>query len=351
MKQLDCDNLMTLSLGASLLGSGGGGDPGILYGHLHYLLKKNGPVTILQPADLPPEALVLPLALIGAPLISLERIPNSTQFIELLKEVRKNYPDRELVLMPAEIGGCNALTPFMLAVQTGLPVLDADLIGRAFPKLQMSKPAVMGKSRQISFLASPFGDCVRFETSCLGSLEARARETTVQFGCSAVIASFLFNAQDQDDYIIAGSLSRAMNLGRLLQTYSLDLSSFASATQAQKMGSGILCEVRQGIEDGFLTGYAEIKQADRKLRVYYQNEYLLVRQSGESAVNVAESPELITLLESRSGLPLASESLRFGLKVEVLALPAPDFWLEPRAYAQVNLQAFGLNKIVGESNV
>jgi len=352
MQELGASDLETLSLGATLLGSGGGGDPAILYALLHYWLEKTGPIRILQSEALPPQALVIPLALIGAPLISLERLPNSTMFMQLLAALEDSYPGRDLVLMPAEIGGCNALTPLMLAAQTALPVLDADLIGRAFPKLHMAKPAVNGKNHQISFMASPFGAVERFETHSLACLEAQARELAVHYGGSALIASFLFSGEEQADYIIPGSLRRALNWGQLLQLHSQDRRGFALATQARRLGAGLLTEVRHTLEDGFLTGYAELQMPAGSLRVYFQNEYLLVSQrEGGQERSLAASPELITLIETRSGLPLTSESLRYGLKVEIFSLPAPDFWMEPRAYAQVNLAAFGLDKCIGDVNV
>jgi len=340
MNYLDSNELSALSLGATLLGSGGGGDPTILYGHLHYLLEKNGPIKIIQPEYLSPDALLIPIALIGAPLISLERIPNSTLFLALFKEIKKQHPDRECVLMPAEIGGCNALTPFMLAAQAALPVLDADLIGRAFPQLNMCKPAILGKDKQVSYLASPYGDCLTIKTDSIAALESKVRDATLHFGSSAVLATFLFNAQEQDEYIIPGSLTRALNLGRLLEKHAKDLSSLSTATQAKKIGSGLITEVSHSIEGGFLLGYATIKTTRGELQVFYQNEYLLVKTRDGN--NLAESPDLIALLESHSGLPLTSETLRFGLKVEIFSLAAPSFWQEPYARSQVDLQAFGL---------
>ena len=39
--------------------------------------------------------------------------------------------------MPIEAGGVNSLLPLALAARLGLPVIDADGMGRAFPELQM----------------------------------------------------------------------------------------------------------------------------------------------------------------------------------------------------------------------
>lgn len=44
----------------------------------------------------------------------------------------------------AEIGGLNSLIPIVVAAQMNLPVLDVDLMGRAFPEFQMITPNFFG---------------------------------------------------------------------------------------------------------------------------------------------------------------------------------------------------------------
>ena len=40
-------------------------------------------------------------------------------------------------MISAEIGGCNSFEPLVTGARVGLPVLDADGMGRAFPELQV----------------------------------------------------------------------------------------------------------------------------------------------------------------------------------------------------------------------
>jgi uncharacterized protein len=40
-------------------------------------------------------------------------------------------------LLCAEVGGGNCLEPLVVGARLGLPVTDADLMGRAFPELQV----------------------------------------------------------------------------------------------------------------------------------------------------------------------------------------------------------------------
>ena len=46
--------------------------------------------------------------------------------------------------MCAEIGGINAVLPLVLGAQLGLPVVDCDGMGRAFPQLEMFVPSIEG---------------------------------------------------------------------------------------------------------------------------------------------------------------------------------------------------------------
>jgi DUF917 family protein len=215
----------------------------------------------------------------------------------------------------------------------------------------MCKPAILGKIPQRSYLSSPFGDCLTLNTASLKDLEREARTATVRFGGSALIATFLFEAFEQESYLIPGSLSRAIKLGTLLNRQEKDLSLLAKLG-AKSLGRGLIREVCHVLEEGFLTGYAEIKTATTLLRIVYQNEYLLVyEQNKQPASPLASSPELILLLEAHSLMPLTSEALRYGLKVEVFSLPSPPFWEKEEAHQQVNLQAFGLINERGFLNV
>ena len=55
--------------GAALLGAGGGGDPYV--GKLVAVgaVKECGPVTLLEPEEVPDDALVIPIAMMGAPTV------------------------------------------------------------------------------------------------------------------------------------------------------------------------------------------------------------------------------------------------------------------------------------------
>ncbi len=138
MKQLSIDDLEDLKLGSAILGSGGGGDPSYAILMAKYLMEKYGPLRTITVNELKEDDLVVPLSIMGAPLINMERLLSGNELDILLKRIEERLQRKPTVLMAAEIGGANAFTPLLAAAKSGLPILDADMIGRAFPELQMS---------------------------------------------------------------------------------------------------------------------------------------------------------------------------------------------------------------------
>ena len=56
---------------------------------------------------------------------------------------------------------------------------------------------------------------------------------------------------------------------------------------------------------------------------------------------VVTTPDLICLLDSVSGEAIGTESLRYGQRVSVIALPAPAILRTPKGIEHVGPRAFG----------
>ncbi len=77
----------------------------------------------------------------------------------------------------------NSIEPISLAAKTGLPVLDVDGMGRAFPELQMYMPFIYGSDHNPSVLADCKGEsltCTHAASSV--ELEKFFRVETVRMG-------------------------------------------------------------------------------------------------------------------------------------------------------------------------
>jgi uncharacterized protein len=56
---------------------------------------------------------------------------------------------------------------------------------------------------------------------------------------------------------------------------------------------------------------------------------------------VATTPDIICTMDSESGEAVGTEMLRYGQRISVVALPAPELFLTPKGLATVGPRAFG----------
>jgi DUF917 family protein len=90
---------------------------------------------------------------------------------------------------------------------------------------------------------------------------------------------------------------------------------------------------------GFARGHVTIETKEgRLLTIDFQNENLIARYDEEI---IASVPDLITLVEQDSGEPLSTETVKYGCRISVLVLPAPESMTTPEALRYVGPNAFG----------
>lgn len=344
MKKLTCYELDCLAIGSAILGSGGGGDPSYDILMAKYQVERFGPIQLLDIEELADNDLVVPLAFMGAPLVGIEKIPSGREFTEMMPILKKTMGKAPSVLMPAEIGGGNAFTPLTAACQLGLPVLDADTIGRAFPELQMSSCTIFGHAADPAFITDSFGNTVVIHAKNSHSLEKLARQATIAMGSSAAIALYLMSGMEAKKITVPGSITRAIEIGRAFLQAKEEKTSPTEAvlkiTGGMRIISGKIIDIQQTVEGGFLTGSVIIQQGPIKCNMIYKNEYLMAICNEKV---LATTPDILMILEQETGRPITSESLQFGLQVDLIALPSPSIWTTPQGLSLVGPAAFGLN--------
>lgn len=342
MKQLTINDLEKLGLGSAVLGSGGGGDPSYSLLMANYLMQEYGPVDLISIDELADNDFVVPLSLMGAPLISMERILSGRESDLIFSAIESKFQRGPTVLMPAEIGGANAFTPLLAAAKWRLPLLDGDMIGRAFPELQMSSCNLKGLNPTPAFMSDCLGNSICIETEDADSLERIARSITVAMGSSSAVAFYIMNGPIAKTSIVPGTFSQALKLGATIinaRNRGADpVEALIDASGGVLLGKGTLIDVDQNVAGGFLQGSATILGDNGKITISYQNEYLLANRGAEV---LASTPDLIVLLEENSGTPIASEALRYGLQVALIALPAPAIWCTSAGIKLVGPRRFG----------
>src|SRR5260370_26822034 len=132
---LDPDSLRALARGCAVLGAGGGGDTYLALLQALQATEDHGPVPLVDLDELPDDSLIMPCGGIGAPTVSIEKIENGNEGARLREHLEYMTDRRVAALMSAEIGGSNRLLPISWAARLGLPIVDADAMGRGFPEV------------------------------------------------------------------------------------------------------------------------------------------------------------------------------------------------------------------------
>jgi len=113
------------------------------------------------------------------------------------------------------------------------------------------------------------------------------------------------------------------------------------------MGSKVLfkgkaTDILRRTTAGFAKGEATFQGLDefsgRSLTVRFQNENLIATMDGRP---VAMVPDLISVLDLESGLPITTEGLKYGNRVLVLGSPCDPKWRTPEGVKLVGPRYFG----------
>src|SRR5579864_5718164 len=137
LRRLNGEQVRDISRGAAVLGTGGGGDPYL--GTLSALgaLEEYGSPEIIEAHEVPDDGLVALPVLVGAPVAFLEKFPIGPELESAYRALDAYLEGGLVALMSAEMGGANSVVPLILGARLGVPVVDADAMGRAYPEVQL----------------------------------------------------------------------------------------------------------------------------------------------------------------------------------------------------------------------
>ncbi|MEV7283444.1 DUF917 domain-containing protein [Streptomyces sp. NPDC093252] len=338
--RLTADAVPALAAGAALLGSGGGGDVSAGARLLRQALAaKGGGVPVVRADGLPPDTLVVHVGLFGAPDVLEERLFAAEDFGRALRAVEETVGRTAGAVGVIEIGGLNALTPPLTAAHLGLPVVDGDLMGRAFPRLFQTRPALHGRPAEPIAVVGPGGDTVVVRRCTARRAERLVRANAGALGGAAAIALYAVTAADLMAYGIPGSVGRCAALGAgFLAARDAPVDALCARLGARLLGQGRVDEMvpRDGTVPGSATLLDQVSGA--VLRVDLLDEYLTVAVDGRT---VAATPEVVVALDPAGRSPVRCDQLRPGRQVALLRLPPLVRW--PRAAdGLVGPAAYGL---------
>jgi len=342
MKKLTIENLEDLAAGSAILGSGGGGDTTIPYKIARYEMEKHGPVSLANIFELTSDATILPLGFIGAPVAAVEKIASGNEFSVVIHAIEQALGKKIDFVMPFEIGGISAFVPLIIAAQAKIPILDADMMGRAFPEAQMSSANLQNVMASPGAVVDFLGNSVIIFAKDSLALEKLGRQATVAMGSIGAFGFFPISGAQAPLVTIPKSITKALAIGKTYrETQKKGKNSLDAILKLCKgvfLGSGKITDIDRVISNGFLEGSITIQNKDETIKLMFQNEFLIAKLNEQI---VATTPDILVLFEQETAVPIMCESLQYGIKVNLVALPAPEIWTTSAGLALVGPRHFG----------
>lgn len=341
------ENIESLATGAWILGTGGGGNPYLSTLNLRRLYAEGARVQVLQPSELADDDMVAVVSGMGAPLVGQERLKDPRHMARAV-ELMEDYLGRPFrAIMALEIGGANALSPFLAAALLGRPVVNADCMGRAYPEAQMTSFAIGGLSMfPLSLVDVRDNEVIVTRAESWKWMEKVSRAVCTAVGSTAATCKAPRTGREVKDWGIHHTITQATELGRVVlearARHDDPVAAVLDHAKGKQIFRGKIVDVDRTTTGGFLRGKTVIEgiDADRgaTLELAFQNEWAVAFRDGAP---VAMTPDLLCLLDSVSGSAIGTESVRYGQRVSVVALPAPEILTTPAGVAAVGPRAFG----------
>ncbi len=345
MDYLQEEDLDYVAIGAAILGSGGGGDPYIGKLMAKQAIKKHGKVRLIKADEVPDDELVIPSAMMGAPAVMLEKLPNGSEPENAFRSLETHLGKKAYAVIPIEAGGINSCIPVYTAACLGLPLVDADGMGRAFPELPMTTFSVGGISSTPMALCDEKGNKILLETINNEWSETLARTATVAMGLSSMIAIYCMSGMELKKYSVKGTISYAREIGQRLveanKSKSDPIEGMLEVSGGFRLFEGKITDVQRNLTSGFIRGKVSMEGIEgyrgSDFDLEFQNENLIGCLDGEP---VALTPDLITVLDKEKGFPITTENLKYGQRVAVVGIPCDPFWRTEAGLAQVGPKYF-----------
>lgn len=359
LESLTVTDINDIAAGAGLLGSGGGGSPELGRQMALYALKKGARIQRISFENLPIDAFVVAFGIMGSPAVFCERLPALEEGIKAIEEIEKKKGKAVDALVVMEGGGANATYPLFVAAMLGIPVVDCDCMGRAFPGINMVTPCIYGAfdEHYAALSNGREGILIQGADKSFASLENGARVATIAMGGIVSIAYLPMTGAQVKQWTIKGTNSIAQAMGKALrhsqgEPFNRRLEALNKALastdykKAERIFEGKIIAVRRKEADGFSVGgfIVDNQHTKEKVEVGFQNENLIARRQLTGEI-LAQVPDLIIVVDKNTFQPISCEDLRYGQDVVILKMTAPAMMVTERALKVVGSQAYPMEQI------
>lgn len=341
-----------LVAGATIMGTGGGGDAAEGLQLLGELIDSGKTIRIIQLEDLPTDAIVASPYFVGsvAPSASKKRVtPKISNPIKVsMNQLEKALGKRIDAVTATELGGLNTAVALHIGAQLGLPAVDGDLVGRAAPELNQSTAHLLGIPMSPAALSTESGNVVVVEEyGSIDDYEAVARQLAVLAKSYAAVVDTPLSKSKAKRAIQRGTVSLCYKLGDAVieaRKRGRDpVQAVVDVLHGWRFFEGRVSRFDWRDEGGFLKAELSLEGIGdfkgRKLKSWIMNEHIMVWRDGKPVVM---PPDPMALVKA-DGFAVTNGQLKVGMKLTAIASKAPRIWRTSRGLELFGPRHFGFD--------
>lgn len=348
MKTLDAEEIECLVRGASIFGTGGGGDPKKGLKLLLEDLRLGRKLRVASLTELSADEMIVCPYFCGtiAPVPQKrEKMIYSDPIFEAFKKIEKILGEKVSAVAATELGGFNTAVALHVASVMDIPLIDGDYAGRAAPELLQSTANIFNVSPLPSVIATDTGNLIIVEQcATLDEYERIARTVSLTSGGAAVVDTPV-KVKIAKKVLIKGTISKCIEAGKILK--KAEMSGCDPIFELMKYLDGVL--VFKGVvkkyvwndAGGFLYGEAIYEGIDewknRELKIWIKNENITAWIDGKVVVT---APDLIIVVNEK-GYGITNAELKEGMKAFIIGVQAPKVWTTKKGLELFGPRHFG----------
>jgi DUF917 family protein len=345
--ELTLEALDALAVGAWILGTGGGGEPyfSLLEARQHLAAGKRA--RVIDPLSLADDALVACVGQMGAPLVKQERLVDGPVIASTITMMEQYLGRKFEAVMLWEIGGNNGFQAILSGMLLDLPIVDCDAMGRAFPQADMTTFSICELTPYPWTMVDLRRNRIIFaEAEDWSWMERLTRRACTVLGSSAATCKAPRSGAEVKSSTCLHTVTQALRIGRTVisarRAHQDAVAAVVETEGGRVLFRGKIADVLRRTTEGWLKGSVEIDGLDtdqgHRMRIAFQNEFVVAWKDEAVCATV---PDLICLMDTASGEAIGTETVRYGQRVTVIALPAPAILTSERGLKKVGPRAFG----------
>lgn len=338
-----------IRIGTYILGCGGGGTPFPIYLEMRNMIRDGAIIRVvsIENAHKKTEGkgTYVSVGFAGSPTVSDEQLTGD-ELVDACDALFKYINRTADGVFALEIGGGNGFMGMYLgsSTQLNIPVIDADLMGRAYPTHSQILPCALNEESVLEITSVSDGNGNKFLITLAQDdtyVEKMMRAALSQVGCHVGVVNTPMTSDDLVSETVHHSISTAWRIGKAVnlarqrthfdQLSKYILNSVGGASAGREIFAGKIIGVEKKLFMGHVYGEVIIENENKdKLKIPFKNENIVaeLQKAGSSEwETICSVPDLISVSYADSGEACGTPDYRYGLMVFVIAFAPNDLWI------------------------